>query len=52
MNSVRYLKLNFEVKDFSNCEYLHERVLSLPTHKNITEKDIINISNLINFYEK
>ena len=52
VNSVRYLKLNFEVKDFSNCEYLHERVLSLPTHKNISEKDIINISNLINFYEK
>jgi dTDP-4-amino-4,6-dideoxygalactose transaminase len=52
VNSIRYLKLNFILKNFSNCEYLHEKVLCLPTHDKITEVDIIKICELINFYEK
>lgn len=51
VNSVRFLNLNFNVKDFSNCEHLHERVLSLPVHNKISEEDIKKICNLINFYE-
>ena len=51
INSVRFLNLNFNVKDFSNCEHLHERVLSLPVHNKISDKDIKKICNLINFYE-
>ena len=52
VNSLRYINQDINLKDYSNCEYLHERVLSLPTHKNITEKDIIRICKLVNFYEK
>lgn len=52
VNSVRYLKLSFNLKNFSNCEYLHEKVLCLPTHDKITEIDVIKICELINFYEK
>ena len=52
VNSTRYLSLNFALENYLNCEYLHEKVLSLPTHNKITEKDIIKICNLINFYEK
>ena len=52
VNSIRYLSLNFTLENYLNCEYLHEKVLSLPTHNQITEKDIIKICNLINFYEK
>ena len=51
VNSARYLKCDYNLSDFPNCEYLHEKVLSLPTHDNILEKDIIKICNLINFYE-
>lgn len=52
VNIARYLKLNFNLEDFKNCEYLHEKALSLPTHDKISEIDIINICNLINYYEK
>lgn len=52
VNSVRYLKNNCELKDFPNCEKLDEKVLSLPTHDRISEKDIIKISELINSLEK
>ena len=52
VNSLRYLKNNYELNDFSNCENLHEKVLSLPTHDKISEEDIIIISKLINFFEK
>lgn len=52
VNIARYLKLNFNLEDFNNCEYLHEKVLSLPTHDKISEIDIINICNLINYHEK
>lgn len=52
VNSVKYLKLNFIQKNFSNCEYLHEKVLCLPTHNKIEEVDIIKMCKLINFYEK
>ena len=51
VNSARYLKCDYNLSDFPNCEYLHEKVLSLPTHDNILEKDIIKICNLINFHE-
>ena len=51
VNSVRFLSLNFDLKKFSNCEYLHERVLSLPVHNNISEDDIKKICDLINFHE-
>jgi perosamine synthetase len=51
VNSARYLKFNYNLSDFPNCEYLHEKVLSLPTHDQILEKDIIKICNLINFHE-
>ena len=51
VNSIRNLKLNFELINFSNCEYLHEKVLSLPTHDQITEADVIKICNMINKYE-
>ena len=51
VNSIRYLKLNFNLENFYNCEYLHEKVLSLPTHDQISEKDIIRICELINLYE-
>jgi len=50
-NSVRYLKLNYKLDDFYNSEYLHEKILSLPTHDKITQIDIINITKLINLYE-
>ena len=52
VNSARYLKLNNNFNDLINCQYLHEKVLSLPTHDQITEQDIITICELINFYEK
>ena len=52
VNSLRYLPLNFSLGNFTNCEHLHERILSLPTHDLISENDIIRICNLINFYEK
>ncbi|WP_440676595.1 DegT/DnrJ/EryC1/StrS family aminotransferase [Candidatus Pelagibacter sp. HIMB1593] len=52
VNALRYLKLNFKPKEYLNCDYLHEKILSLPTHNNISEKDIIIICKLINFYER
>ena len=52
VNSIRYLELNFSYEKFLNCELLHKKILSLPTHENISEKDIIKICKLINFYEK
>ena len=52
VNNIRYLNLNFNLQDFNHCENLHEKVLSLPTHDKISEKDIINICKLINFHEK
>jgi len=52
VNSIRYLQLNFSFENFASCEVLHEKILSLPTHEKISEKDIIKICELINFYEK
>lgn len=52
VNSARYLKLNNKFNNIINCEYLHDKVLSLPTHDHILEQDIIKICKLINFYEK
>lgn len=52
VNSLRYLPLNSSLGSFVNCELLHEKILSLPTHDLISENDIIRICNLINFYEK
>ncbi len=51
INNSRYLNLN-NTESFPNCEYLHEKILSLPTHDKILEKDVIKICQLINFYEK
>ena len=51
VNSIRYLKLNFNLENFYNCEHMHEKVLSLPTHDQISEKDIIRICELINLHE-
>jgi len=51
VNSLRYFKSNFVLEKFFNCENLHEKVLSLPTHDNISEKDIVNICKIINFHE-
>ena len=52
VNSVRYLKLKYKVKDFPNCEILHNKILSLPTNNNFSKKDIIKICNIINSYEE
>ena len=52
VNGVRYLKLNYALNNFSNCEYLHEKILCLPTHSKISKKDIIKICELINLHEK
>jgi dTDP-4-amino-4,6-dideoxygalactose transaminase len=52
VNSLKYLPLNFSLKNFDNCEFLHKKILSLPTHDRISENDIIKICDLINFYEK
>ena len=39
-------------KNFPNCEILHNHILSLPTHSNIKENDIVKICKLINEFEK
>ena len=52
VNSLRYLNNNYEFNDFTNCENLNEKVLSLPTHDKISKEDIVKISKLINFFEK
>lgn len=52
VNSARFIKLDNKLDDFIISDKLHESVLSLPTHNKINETDIINISELINFYEK
>ena len=52
VNSARFIQQDDSFKNFKNCEYLHEHVLSLPTHHNINESDIINISEMVNAYEK
>ena len=52
VNSARFFKKDYKVENLPNCENLHENILSLPTHSKINELDIINITNLINFYEK
>ena len=48
---VNNLGLDFKLENFTNCENLHEKTLSLPTHHKISEKDIIKICELINFHE-
>ena len=52
VSNIRYLNLNYNIKNFPNCEFLHEKVLSLPTHNKLQEKDIIKICELINRFEK
>ncbi len=52
VNSVRYLKLKYNAKNFPNCEILHDKILSLPTNNNFSKKDIIKICNIINYYEQ
>ena len=52
VNSTRFLKLTYNLKNFPNCEILHNHILSLPTHSNIKENDIVKICKLINEFEK
>jgi len=52
VNSARFIKLDSKFDDFVISDKLHESVLSLPTHNKINETDIINICELINYYEK
>jgi len=52
VNSTRFLKLTYDLKSFPNCEILHNQILSLPTHSNIKENDIVKICRLINELEK
>ena len=52
VNSVRYLKLKCNAKNFPNCEILHDKILSLPTNNNFSKKDIIKICSIINYYEQ
>ena len=52
VNSARFIKLDSKFDDFVISDKLHESVLGLPTHNKINETDIINICELINYYEK
>ena len=52
VNSSRFIKLDSKFDDYVISDKLHESVLSLPTHNKINETDIINICELINYYEK
>jgi dTDP-4-amino-4,6-dideoxygalactose transaminase len=52
VNSVRFIKQNNSLTDFTNCENLHESILCLPTHYKIEGIDIVKICELINYYEK
>ena len=52
VNSTRFLKLTYSLKSFPNCEILHNQILSLPTHSNFKENDIVKICRLINELEK
>ena len=52
VNSARFIKLDSKFNDYVISDKLHESVLSLPTHNKINETDIINICELINYYEK
>ena len=52
VNSARFIKLDSKFDDYVISDKLHESVLSLPTHNRINETDIINICELINYYEK
>jgi len=52
VNSARFIKLDSKFDDYVISDKLHESVLSLPTHNKINETDIINICELINYYEK
>ena len=45
VNSIRYLKPNSNLEDFYNCEYLHKKVLSLPTHDQISKKILLEYVN-------
>ena len=38
VNSTRYLKLKYKLKDFPNCEILHNKILSLPTNNNFSKR--------------
>lgn len=52
VNSARFIKMDSKFNNLVICDKLHESVLSLPTHNKINETDIINICELINYYEK
>jgi dTDP-4-amino-4,6-dideoxygalactose transaminase len=52
VNSARFIKMDSKFNNLVISDKLHESVLSLPTHNKINETDIINICELINYYEK
>jgi len=52
VNSARFIKMDSKFNNLVISDKLHESVLSLPTHNRINETDIINICELINYYEK
>ena len=46
-----YINNSLEVNKnlvFENTDYVAKNIFCLPTHKNISEKDIINICNIVN----
>ena len=51
INNVKTLK-NSKEEDFKQTYYLESKILCLPVHKNISEKDIKKISSIINNYNK
>lgn len=49
INNVRDIK-NLNKNDFADTFFLEKHILCLPLHKNISQSDIIELSNLINKY--
>jgi len=42
-------EINYK-NDCPNAEKISEKILNLPTHKNISEKQALQLSNLINSF--
>lgn len=52
VNNIKYQKLNHKVNNYLNCEYLKNKILTLPTNNYFKESDIIKICNFINKTEQ
>jgi len=52
VNNLKYQKLNHNVNNYPNCEYLKNQILTLPTNNYFKESDIIKICSFINKIEK